>query len=238
MPFPSQYNHAMKLLGPSLAIGCVLFVGTGVATGQLRPGYDPVEQTIGDINPLSRSLRRLHPGLGRPTGFGDVYRVPGEDGKLMRIHGGIHAVFPQSLYGINEDDELEAFIPPNTVFRIGPRFVDERGMVLPSNVIAGLDVPGLANPDEAAADPRGQQQFRIMPRTQDAQVVMPQSPQQQALHSNDQPRIPLRPRPMAEGIQENTAEVQPLNVPGTIIGDEAYRRARMRELMQTAAANE
>ena len=44
-----------------------------------------LDQTVADISDLSASLRSLEVGLGHPTGFDRVYRVPGDE--THQAHG-------------------------------------------------------------------------------------------------------------------------------------------------------
>ena len=75
---------------------------------------DPIEEGVGDVSLLGTSLRRVEAGLISPIDFADVYRLPGNPAMLMRIAGGLYAVFPQSVYS-----EGGADIPPGTTFHIG-----------------------------------------------------------------------------------------------------------------------
>ncbi len=75
----------------------------------------PVDEGVGDVSVLGTSLRVVDPGLDAALGFDDVYRVPGMPMMLMRVSGGIYAVFPQSVYSAEG-----ALVPPGTIFYIGP----------------------------------------------------------------------------------------------------------------------
>src|SRR6185503_15575203 len=77
------------------------------------------DQTVEDVNPLSTSLRQMHSDLRQPTGFQNVYHVPGHDDLLMRVNGGIYAVFPESEYTVNRKGKTVPVIPAGTVFYIG-----------------------------------------------------------------------------------------------------------------------
>lgn len=79
---------------------------------------EPIEQRIEDVDPLATGFRRIELGLRQPFGFEEVYRVPGDDERFMRIDGGLYAVFPQSVYTNRRFGELP-LIPANTVFWIG-----------------------------------------------------------------------------------------------------------------------
>lgn len=99
-------------------------------------GLQPIEQTIGDVDPLFVSQRILPIDLRLPSAFGRVYRVPGSRSTLggsaetppsvlgpgellMRVDGAVTAVFPRSVY-VASGGSPQAVIPPSTVFYIGP----------------------------------------------------------------------------------------------------------------------
>ena len=75
----------------------------------------PLDQGVEDVGPLSISLRIVEPGLDPYSGFRRVFAVPGHPGLLMRVEGGLYAVFPRSSYAGGS-----AQIPMGTVFHIGP----------------------------------------------------------------------------------------------------------------------
>ena len=79
----------------------------------------PIDEGIADIGPLGTSLRQLQSGLNQPTGFANVYAVPGHPNLLMRVDGGLYAVFDQSIYS-----KSGPVIPNNTVFHIGPPMIN------------------------------------------------------------------------------------------------------------------
>lgn len=93
-----------------------------------------LDQGVSDIGPLGTSLRQIDPGLHQPGSFERVERVPGHDDLLMRVAGGLYAVFPQSQYAATAEGLLPV-VPNNTIFYIGkpdflthdvsPRSLDE-----------------------------------------------------------------------------------------------------------------
>jgi hypothetical protein len=83
-----------------------------------RP-WQPVEQGIEDIDPLAAGLRRIETGLHQPFGFEQLFRVPGDPSQLMRVDGGLYAVFPSSSYAFTREGPV-ALIPSDAVFWIGP----------------------------------------------------------------------------------------------------------------------
>lgn len=81
----------------------------------------PLEQGIDDVSALGVSLRLLESGILMPTGFSEVYPVPGRPGWFMRVSGGVYAVFPKSVY-----TQQGAMVPDGAVFHIGPpEFLDQ-----------------------------------------------------------------------------------------------------------------
>ena len=112
-------------------IGVWLLIAAGAATADppntapKSPANEPVssppvplDQGVADQNPLSSSLRETQSGLREPSGFLQVYPVPGHPDLLMRINGGVYAVFPRSEYTAMHRRMLP-LIPANTVFYIG-----------------------------------------------------------------------------------------------------------------------
>lgn len=82
--------------------------------GRFRP-VDPGRQ---DTGPMAESLRLLPFDLRHPTGFDQVYRVPGQEGMFMRMDGGLTAIFPKGVYSQTPFGDLPE-VPPGTVFHIG-----------------------------------------------------------------------------------------------------------------------
>lgn len=92
----------------------------------LQP-LQPLDARVEDVSVLSASLRVESPGLAVPSGFDEVYRVPGEPGKLMRVNGALFAVFDRSVYG-SWQGRAVAEVPPSTVFHIGPPLPEPGGL--------------------------------------------------------------------------------------------------------------
>ncbi len=190
--------------------------------------YQPVEQLVSDRNVLSTSLRHLQVGLQRPTGFSEVYHAPGQPGMFMRQHGGIRAVFPQSLYLYNEDEDgMDAMIPPNTVFQIGPRISpDNTGMV-----------PVHAPPQESGSQSNGghdsinQVQARLMPEGYGPNASQPRRDYRSSTTVRD---ALIEPERQLSERDHDSGESQ-LYVSGTMLGDDAYRQSRLLQLMLQAA---
>jgi len=82
------------------------------------PQLVPLEQGYEDRSAFDESLRVPRVDLSVPGGFKQVYQVPGRDDLLMRVNGGMYAVFPESYYrGVSGG--AKPLIPPGTIFYIG-----------------------------------------------------------------------------------------------------------------------
>jgi hypothetical protein len=71
---------------------------TEVQMSPLRPKLEVVDQGVEDRGGLEKSFRVMPLDLRVPSGFQQVYRVPGSENLLMRGNGALFAVFPRSLY--------------------------------------------------------------------------------------------------------------------------------------------
>lgn len=85
---------------------------------EIQQPLQPLDARVEDMTVLSTSLRVESPGLALPSDFDEVYRVPGDPNKLMRVNGAIYAVFDQSVYA-SYKGHTYAQVPPSTVFHIG-----------------------------------------------------------------------------------------------------------------------
>ncbi|UCD74246.1 MAG: hypothetical protein JSV91_10695 [Phycisphaerales bacterium] len=99
-----------------LIASVALCLGADEASDPQRLG--PIEQGVGDVGPLSESLRVLNPDLQQPVDFAGVYHLPGRPDWLMRASGGLYAVFQRSVY-LRSDAGGVPIIPNDTVFYIG-----------------------------------------------------------------------------------------------------------------------
>ena len=109
---------AIILLVSPVAIG---YCGQDVQTPDLEfqtTPLRPLDARVEDVGVLSTSLRVESSGLGEPSGFDAVYKVPGGSGKLMRVNGALFAVFDRSIYQ-SAVGGTRAVVPPSTVFHIG-----------------------------------------------------------------------------------------------------------------------
>jgi len=101
----------------SLALVCSV---AGLAAAQQDEYIQrPIDQGYADVNPLQTSIKVQQIDLRRPTGFSDVFLVPGSDHLLSRSDGALTAVFPQSSY-VSTREGVRAIVPAGTLFVIGP----------------------------------------------------------------------------------------------------------------------
>lgn len=103
------------------AVGRVCTLGVALCACSLARAQDrPVEQGVGDVDPLQRSLRVISPDLRLDTAFEHIYRVDESDPQspFYRRAGGLYAVFPQSEYYLTREGVV-AGIPAGTVFHFG-----------------------------------------------------------------------------------------------------------------------
>ncbi len=136
-------------------IALTLAIGARFAIAQGYEGveeFEPVDAGVGDINSIQMSLRDLQTDLQQPFDFQQVYHVPGRDDLLMRVHGGLFAVFPQSYYTNSEWGPMPQ-IPPGTIFQIG--LTNLHSLAIPGNGFAPLpeDPTGLRVDRRANIDP-------------------------------------------------------------------------------------
>jgi len=88
-------------------------------------GYEPVEQTVADTDPLAVNMRRVEAGLQQQGGqSSSVFRRAGADNdKLYYVAPGIVAEYDRSSYMwfrvTKKRWKLYQLIPPNTVFHLG-----------------------------------------------------------------------------------------------------------------------
>lgn len=71
-----------------------------------------------DTSALSTSLRVVPTDLAQPSGFSQLYRVPGRPDLFMRGHGALYGVFEQSAYARMQGRTV-ALWPAGTMFFIG-----------------------------------------------------------------------------------------------------------------------
>ncbi|MCC6676233.1 MAG: hypothetical protein IT436_03735 [Phycisphaerales bacterium] len=209
----------------------VLLIGvmalSGAASAQpaapgTKPQPKPVEQGVGDVNPLQVSSRMVPLDLRRPTGWDRVYRLSGDPkrnggrGLFARFDGGIAAVFPWSTYEPTERGFTPA-VPAGTTYYIGD---------LPDSLTSAGDEGG-GGSGEAEVD----RSFNFVDRS-----ARPGQPERPRMHAETGIETSAR-----EGIRRG-AVVDPAVDPGVTAGSgptiwtsESYRRERLEALLGAAA---
>ena len=113
---PADAAAASSPVRPSL--GPIRRVDPNAEAGPLRDNLEAVDAGTEDVGALGTSFREPAHDSRLPTGFQRVYRVPGDEGKLMRGNGALFAVFPESVYRRSARGTAP-IAPPGTVFHIG-----------------------------------------------------------------------------------------------------------------------
>lgn len=173
----------------------------------------PVEQGIGDLNPLQTSNRLVPLDLRQPAGWDRVYRLSGDprmnngSGLFARISGGITAVFPWSTYEPTRRGDQVPTVPPGTTYYIGG---------VPRSVIDATPTPAST-----------EKSFNYVDLS--ARPASPERPTHQADNSvQTSARHVLRGEAPADRTPSNAA-------PPSIWTSESYRRARLEQLLTRAA---
>ncbi len=196
-------------------LGLTILIGPAPVAGQADT-LEAVDQTIEDVSALSASLRKIETGLRQPSDFEHVYRVPGEDDRLMRIHGALHAVFPRSVYA-RDRKGLRPLIPNDTVFYVGPPGVDVRGYQTRFNASASARPSGRFD---------GRINLKLQPQLLGSVAVAPQD-----VMIRQEPSRPMAPRPVEARVDRTPTPVMPM-----IVSDATYRAQRLHTLMRRAVA--
>jgi hypothetical protein len=177
-----------------------------------------VDQTRGDVGPISSSLSRTDMGaeLRTPTGFESVYRLPGlgPDGRpqFARSSGAITAVFSRSAYA-SAGGATFAEVPAGTTYFIGR---------LPDRPLApGLDRPGQASTFVSTLAPGA-----ISTSTRDSAGLSTGPSTGFPAGSRDRSLPAPSPQPLPA---ERTTR------PASVMLDEWYRVKRVNELLREAA---
>jgi hypothetical protein len=222
----SIYSQAMPLQHQIIGYA-VSSVVAAAATAQVPPLLRPIDASVEDINPLSASLRQIHSDLLQPSGFQHVYRVPGHDDLLMRVSGGVYAVFPESDYATNRDGRTVPQIPAGTIFYIG----------LPTK----LTTPGhVTKQSGAGIEPTVRLASELNSRSA---IDIPDAAVRTMIDSKigdvDQNGMPIAPtqQPPGQADRAPSAMADPARLEGPlIVNDSDYRARRLDELLQRAAA--
>jgi hypothetical protein len=197
-----------------------------------------VEQAVGDLGPLSASLRDLQPDLRHPVGFDAVYRVPGREDLLMRVSGGLYAVFPRSVYAQTQQGQIP-LIPYGTTFFIGPPDTS----ALPQEPTVPGPPPGQVLGDRYQAR---QPYLGLETLPLDLRVDTAASPDAPVTRRAGDPgppgqltRGPVQATP-TQHLPPREAGVPVIrkDAPQTIATDEVYRSKRLAELVRRAGEKE
>ncbi len=192
-----------------IALAIVVPLALGAAAAGQSPVPEPVEQAIGDVSPLSLSIRRVEPGLAQGANFDQVFRHG--DGYL-RVQGGLYAVFDNSVYARDSkrQGKLNALVPPGTMYFIGPP--PEPPVVEPSP----------PSPDRVDGRVDLRWESRVAPELT-LGLIDARAPEREP------PPAPPGPVPDA------AVDAGPPAKPGAIIADAEYRALRIRMMMRRAA---
>lgn len=202
------------------ALAALLVLCSGAAARQpastgpgVTPGPRPVEQGVGDLNPLQISNRLEPLDLRRPTGWDRVYRLTGDArrdggrGLFARMDGGIAAVFPWSTYEATPKG-VKVPVPAGTTYYIGS---------LPESISPGSAPMERAEPDRS---------FNFLDRS--AHAGQPGRPLMHAETSMET---------SARGLVRLGEAAPAASAPSgpTIWTSEVYRRERIEALLSAAA---
>ena len=111
-----------RLVLLTMAVGATTAAQVGPADVP-QESMRPVDQNVADHNILSMSLRLMKSDLRHPRSFSEVFPTPDGE-RLMRVDGGLYAVFPHSDYQTFSIDKGRRritlpMVSPDTTFYIG-----------------------------------------------------------------------------------------------------------------------
>lgn len=201
-------GRAVVLGALTVLSGPIAGAGQPVKAQQLHP----VEQGVGDLNPLQTSDRLVPLDLRQPTGWDRVYRLSGDANKnggrglFARIDGGIAAVFPWSTYASTVTGSRMPTVPPGTTYYIG-----------------GLP-PALTDKDKKDSAPTIDRSFNYLNRS--SRPAAPERPDLRADNTVDTSARALLRGGRGESPAHAAAQ--------SLWTSESYRRSRLEELMQQA----
>ncbi len=203
-------------------------VGFVQAADQPESQLELVDQGVTDRDELATSLRVLFDQPNAPTRFARLYQTPLAPGQLVRIDGGVAAVFPRSEYFLTRKQGEIPVVPAGTVFLIGG--------------VEQLDSPLV--PDPWTPPPGSTAELLRVQRLAGLRAPTQATPRLAGAVSDSSARRPDRPnaiyaisdrsarRSAATAQLERVSDVE-LRVP-TVFTDESHRRTRLRELLQQA----
>jgi hypothetical protein len=193
----------------------------------------PLDSGVSDRGPLSTSLRESRIDFRKPLGFERVYDLPGDDDRLLRVSGALYATFPRSYYSRTKRGTMPV-IPNDTVFHIGPplELLDDSPPP-PPRVADGFGRGRVETRLEI--DPTGE--------TMLISTAMRTRPRPLPAPAETRWRRPERtPAPLVATIAPVTPIIVPIMeeeetpLPQTVVTDAAYRRSRVRTLLERAAS--
>jgi len=153
------------------------------AAGQLHPPLQLIDQGTADRGGLMTSFRLMPLDMRLPTGFTDVYRVPGSDDKMMRGNGALFAVFPKSVYRRTAIGMIP-IAPAGVVYHIGM----PGGMVFPGSTL-GNEMP----PSDPRIATRVDRRVRLTPIDQAKPLQIGVSNSDRAGSEAETPADPMPP---------------------------------------------
>lgn len=234
--------HALCSLS-LISVGAVSIAGAQTMTP--AQSLQPVDATYADVNPLRTSTRVLRPDLRSPTGFDRVYRVPGStrgisvpgtiasgQPKFERISGALSAVFSASEYTKDEDGHILPVTPTGTVYYIGgvPRSAPAPAVPLRISPLAAtsrvsqyIDTLDERNVTPGRAAIRADFAFdqdAVAQPTVSPTITYPPKAAPATTHTPTMPPSDLTSEPRRSG---------------RMLSDDAFRRARIRTLLLSAA---
>lgn len=177
-----------------------------IVTG-VPPGFQRIDQGVEDLNALQTTLKSTasNVDMRSPTGFKDVYRGP--DGRMYRFDGAIGASFTHSEYFVNKEEQLEILVPGGTIYHIGT----------PWNLMGGAAMQPIASPNRHQTDSSNQMTNATLSSA--GNFISTRGSQ----GSVDVLVTALPP------------EAAVIRGDDTIVGDAAYRYARLADLLREAS---
>lgn len=228
MPAPAIARRAQLFLAaacPILGAPAIARAADEPTAPAPPPTLRPIEQGVADRDPLSTSLRIIQPGLDEPSGFDQVFEVPGHPGLLMRRDGALSAVFTRSEYTKTKRN-IVVLVPAGTVYYIG-------------DVVAQLDAAKTTAPTPAASDPSLASPSTAAPirlvSNRLSLLVGEASPGLRLYERTDAPANARDEPPAAPArAPEPVSIAAPPGVPPTVWTSEVYRRSRLAQILSAA----
>jgi len=268
MPYPNQLGDSFRIrhaytetdmrAGLFIMVAIAAWPISGAVMAQVPPGpLKPLDQNVSDVSPLSASFRDTSIDLRQPSGFQNVFRVPGKNDLLMRINGGIYAVFPQSEYA-KRDNRVVPLIPAGTVFYIGQPAVTAQAEPIklppPQMVLSGVGmnlVQGelgreidthVIEPQHDIDRYRAASAYLAGPHAPDQLTLsqmLPMRPQDDLATRSTATALPLsQPKPVNAQQESQATALQAkadAHSSTTILNDAEFRMRRIDELLHRAA---